>query len=175
MRTRLLRTMTLLLIGAAVIATPAASGAPPRSALPPALDANAAPPASFFVADPIASRELRVTKAKLKREHARYLGAHRRVLQLVRVLRQRPSTSEAINLACSIYGSCSTLWRVARCESGYSPTAHNPSGASGLFQFMPGTFAGTPFGRFSIWSPYANALAAGWMFARGRAGAWVCR
>jgi hypothetical protein len=90
---------------------------------------------------------------------------------------QRPSVVEAINLACATYGWCSTLWRKADCETGgtFSPTAHNPSGASGLFQFLGSTWRSTPYGRFSIWSPYANALAAGWMHANGRSGEWSCR
>jgi hypothetical protein len=89
----------------------------------------------------------------------------------------RPETVEAINLACVVYGSCSTLWRKAACETGgtFSPVAYNPSGASGLFQFLPSTWRSTPFGRFSIWSPYANALAAGWMHAQGRGSEWACR
>lgn len=92
-----------------------------------------------------------------------------------RVLLSHPTVIEAINLACATYGYCSTLWRKAECESRYSPTAANPSGASGLFQFLPSTFASTPYGRLSIWSPYANALAAGWMHEHGRGGEWVCQ
>ncbi len=91
-----------------------------------------------------------------------------------RVLLTSPTVTEAINLAGATYGNTSTLWSLARCESGLSPTARNASGSSGLMQFMPGTFAGTPFGRFSIWSPYASALAAGWMLQQGRRSEWVC-
>jgi hypothetical protein len=95
--------------------------------------------------------------------------------QLRRALLARPSVSEAINLAGATYGYTATLWSKARCESHLWPGAHNASGASGLFQFLPGTFASTPYARFSIWSPYANAMAAGWMHAHGRGGEWVCR
>jgi len=93
-----------------------------------------------------------------------------------RIVRSSPSVTEAINLSCDTYGYCSTLWRKARCETGgtFSPRAHNASGASGLFQFLPGTFASTPYARESIWSPYANAMAAGWMHAHGRGGEWDC-
>jgi hypothetical protein len=87
----------------------------------------------------------------------------------------KPSVREAIDLSCATYGFCSSLWSKARCESGFSPFAHNPSGASGLFQFLPSTFRSTPYAGFSIWSPYANALAAGWMHERGRGGEWVCQ
>lgn len=100
----------------------------------------------------------------------------RRTLALKRVLVHRSSVSEAINLACAVYGNCSTLWRRARCESHLYQYARNPSGASGLFQFLPSTFSSTPFRGFSIWSPYANALAAGWMMGpAGRGGEWSCR
>jgi hypothetical protein len=95
--------------------------------------------------------------------------------QLRRALLARPSVSEAINLAGATYGFTATLWSKARCESHLYAGAHNASGASGLFQFLPGTFASTPYARFSIWSPYANAMAAGWMHAHGRGGEWVCR
>lgn len=107
----------------------------------------------------------------------RYVAARRALLRSRRVLRQQSSVTEAINLACATYGHCSTLWRKAGCETGgtFSPRSLNPSGASGLFQFLPSTFASTPYARFSIWSPYANALAAGWMHSQGRGGEWVCR
>lgn len=63
---------------------------------------------------------------------------------------------------------------LARCESGYNWRAYNPSGASGLFQFMPSTYASTPYRSRSLWHPKWNAMAAGWMLARGRRGEWVC-
>lgn len=86
------------------------------------------------------------------------------------------SVVEAIELAAATYGNGDQLWRKARCESGLNPRARNlSSAATGLFQFLPSTWASTPYGRFNIESPYANALAAGWMHAHGRAGEWVCR
>ena len=102
----------------------------------------------------------------------RYLSRSR---SLQVALKRDPEVSTAIGLACIVYGHCGELWRKARCESNLYRYAHNPSGASGLFQFMPSTFRGTPFGRYSIYDPYANALAAGWMHSRGRGGAWVCQ
>jgi hypothetical protein len=113
-----------------------------------------------------------------RREHARLLEARADLERMRRVLLADPNVVEAINLACATYGYCSTLWRKARCETGgtFDPRSHNPSsGAAGLMQFLPSTWATTPFGRFSIWSPYANALAAGWMHAQGRGGEWECR
>jgi hypothetical protein len=75
-------------------------------------------------------------------------------------------------------GQAAVDWglRIAKCESGYNPHAVNPSGASGLFQFMPSTFANTPPGRAggSIWDPGANSQAAAWMYSQGRQGEWQC-
>jgi hypothetical protein len=75
-------------------------------------------------------------------------------------------------------GQAAVDWglRIAKCESGYNPHAVNPSGASGLFQFMPSTFAKTPPGRAggSIWDPSANSQAAAWMYSQGRQGEWQC-
>jgi hypothetical protein len=95
-----------------------------------------------------------------------------------RVLLSRPNVVEALNLACATYGHCTTLWRKARCETGgsFDPRSRNrSSGAAGLLQFLPSTWETTPYGRFSIWSPYANALAAGWMHAQGRGSEWACK
>jgi hypothetical protein len=112
---------------------------------------------------------------KVRFEHRRYLNAAHYARRLIRTLAHRPSTNEAITLACITYGSCSTLWRRARCESGLNRYAVNSwSGASGLFQFLPSTFRTTPFRGMSIFSPYANAMAAGWMQSVGRGGEWVC-
>lgn len=68
----------------------------------------------------------------------------------------------------------SLLVRKARCESRLNPFARNPSGASGLFQFLPSTWATTPYADRSIWSAKWNSLAAGFMHNVGRGGEWVC-
>lgn len=68
------------------------------------------------------------------------------------------------------------MLRVAQCESVLDPNVINPySGASGLFQFMPGTWATTPFANQNIFDPVANAEAAGWMWQNGRRNEWVCQ
>ncbi|MDQ2911901.1 MAG: ubiquitin-like domain-containing protein [Chloroflexota bacterium] len=71
------------------------------------------------------------------------------------------------------------LLRVAYCESRFNPGAYNASGASGLFQFMPRTWAANSvragFAGASVFDPLASANVAAWMFARGQAFQWVCR
>ena len=110
------------------------------------------------------------------RDDVRALRA--RLRQERRLLLSQPNVVEAINLAAATYGYGATLWRKANCETGgtLSPRSLNSSsGAAGLFQFLPSTWASTPYARFSVWSPYANALAAGWMHRQGRGGEWACR
>jgi len=99
----------------------------------------------------------------------------RRLTRQRYVVLHRPDVVEAINLAAATYGYAPELWRKAKCESGLNRYAQNASGASGLFQFLPSTWQSTPYAGFSIFDPFANALAAGWMHAHGRGGEWVCR
>ena len=65
------------------------------------------------------------------------------------------------------------LYRVMLCESGGDPGADNGV-CKGLFQFNPGTWAGTPYGGQSIFDPRAQAMAAAWMWSQGRKGEWTC-
>jgi soluble lytic murein transglycosylase-like protein len=72
------------------------------------------------------------------------------------------------------------LLRVAWCESKYNPYAVNTrSGASGLFQFMPATWAANSvragYGGASVFDPVASANTAAYMFARGQAWQWSCK
>src|SRR5215210_4166442 len=55
--------------------------------------------------------------------------------------------------AADNYGqSREDMLRVARCESGLDPNAVGGGGAyHGLFQFVPSTFAGTPYGEYDIY------------------------
>lgn len=105
----------------------------------------------------------------------RQLAAARRELRA----QHQPSALNAIALAAVAYDvDTRTLYRKARCETGgtFSPYAKNPrSTASGLFQFLTSTWATTPYARFSIWDPYASALAAAYMHRVGRGGEWSCR
>src|SRR5215213_4972965 len=79
--------------------------------------------------------------------------------------------------AADNYGqSPEDMLRVARCESGLNPSAVGGGGAyHGLFQFVPSTFAGTPYGEYDIYDPWANANAAGWMWSEGKKSNWVCQ
>ena len=71
------------------------------------------------------------------------------------------------------------LLRVAYCESRFNPGAYNASGASGLFQFLPSTWAANSvragFGGASVWDPVASANVAAYMFRLGQSGQWVCK
>ena len=80
-----------------------------------------------------------------------------------------------IRAAAARYGANGDqMVRVASCESGLNPRAYSASsGASGLFQFMPGTFYA--HGGKNIWDPYDQSNIAAQMFAQGQASAWTCR
>ena len=71
------------------------------------------------------------------------------------------------------------LLRVAWCESRYNPSAYNASGASGLFQFMPRTWAANSvragYAGASVWDPVASANTAAYMFRNGQAWQWSCK
>ena len=66
--------------------------------------------------------------------------------------------------------------RVAKCESGYNPTAYNAAGPYyGVFQFLMSTFKATPYGGGNIYDPVANVNAAAWKYGQGGAGSWGCK
>jgi uncharacterized protein YraI len=68
------------------------------------------------------------------------------------------------------------MLRVARCESVLDPYAVNAtSGASGLFQFLDGTWAWTPWADQDVFDPVANAYATAWMWDQGNRHEWVCQ
>lgn len=89
------------------------------------------------------------------------------------------SVTDAISQAAARWGvDYGWLLRVAQCESGLNPGAQNPSGASGLFQFMPGTYwlYASQIGETrSYWDAYGSANVAAYMFSRGLAYQWTCR
>jgi uncharacterized protein YabE (DUF348 family) len=122
------------------------------------------------------------------RETARALLSSQRVAAPVTEVRRvgtrlPPGTSEIeqiIRDAAAAQGAdADQLVRVAYCESRFNPGAYNASGAAGLFQFMPGTWAANSvragFAGASVYDPVASANVAAWMFVRGQSFQWVCR
>lgn len=92
-----------------------------------------------------------------------------------------PAEIEAIiRAAAARWGADPTqLLRVAWCESRYNPSAFNASGASGLFQFMPRTWAANSVraghSGANVFDPVASANVAAYMFSIGQAGQWTCK
>lgn len=89
-----------------------------------------------------------------------------------------PYIAKIIYDAFSPLGARAVQWalNVAYCESRYHPNSVNTdSGASGLFQFMPGTWSGTPWASQSPFDPVANANAAAWLYNRYGPGRWTCQ
>jgi len=105
----------------------------------------------------------------------------REIKSLRKTLAHDPTVQESVALAALIYPGFSQAraWRIIKHESWMTRDplhARNPSStATGLYQFLTSTYASTPFGRagFSIFSPYAQSLAAGWMHAHGRGCEWA--
>lgn len=65
--------------------------------------------------------------------------------------------------------------RIARCESNLDPyNVTPPYSATGLFQFLPSTWASTPYADDNIFDPALNAQAAAWMWTHGRRNEWEC-
>jgi muramidase (phage lysozyme) len=101
----------------------------------------------------------------------------KRVLQIRKMRRitlSQPDARTAIEIASKVYGvSYSELMCKAYRESKFYAYAKNKSStASGMFQFLDSTWASTPFGRYSVFNGWINALAAGWMHHVGRGGEW---
>lgn len=86
-----------------------------------------------------------------------------------------------IRSAAAAWGAdANQLLRVAWCESHYNPSAYNArSGASGLFQFMPRTWAANSvragYAGASVFDPVASANTAAYMFRNGQAWQWTCK
>lgn len=90
------------------------------------------------------------------------------------------SIQDLIREAFTPLGPDAVVWalRVAACESGYDPHAINRySGASGLFQFMPSTWASpqNPYHTQDVFDARANAFAAAWLYQRSGPNQWSCR
>ena len=86
--------------------------------------------------------------------------------------------AKIITDAFSPLGQGAVVWalRIAYCESRYHPNSVNTSsGASGLFQFLPSTWGGTPWGGQSPFDQVANAQAAAWLYSHYGPGRWSCK
>jgi hypothetical protein len=89
-----------------------------------------------------------------------------------------PEIAKDITDAFSPLGRRAVQWamNVAWCESRYHPNSVNTdSGASGLFQFLPSTWGGTPYANKSPFDPRANSFAAAWLYSHYGPGRWVCQ
>lgn len=76
--------------------------------------------------------------------------------------------------AAAMYGQDpAAMHRVMMCESKGDPYADNGVN-KGLFQFHPGTFAGTPYAEAGIFDGSSQIYAAAWMWSQGRKGEWGC-
>ena len=94
------------------------------------------------------------------------------------VMAAASSIQQIILDAFAPLGAAAQQWamRVAACESNYNPYAVNrSSGASGLFQFMPATWAASPERGQSVFDPVANAQAAAWLYQRSGPSQWSCK
>ena len=86
--------------------------------------------------------------------------------------------AQDITDAFSPLGLDAVQWgmNVAWCESRYHPNSVNSSsGAEGLFQFLPSTWAFGPYAGYSAFDPRYNALAAAWLYQRDGPSQWVCQ
>jgi uncharacterized protein YabE (DUF348 family) len=117
--------------------------------------------------DLLASQQLAAPVTEIRRIGTRTLPASSEIEQIIR------------DAAAAQGADAEQLLRVAYCESRFNPGAYNASGASGLFQFLPSTWAANSvragYAGASPFDPVASANVAAWMFARGQAGQWVCR
>lgn len=112
------------------------------------------------------------------RRAIRWHEANERRLTRELAARYMRDATYAIRLASAAFGISETDMRtIAQCESnlGAQKYAEAGSGASGLFQFLPSTFARTPFARFDIFDAEANAMAAAWLVRKdGGWREWSC-
>lgn len=119
-------------------------------------------------------------------DHYRSLFADERKVKRLKLSCGQSPTSAVVS--CIEYASLihnysqAILYQIASCESHLNPYAGNPSGASGLFQFMPSTWSATVSRMVSagvkiknkIWSAKWNAQAAAWKMSQDGTGEWSC-
>jgi hypothetical protein len=100
---------------------------------------------------------------------------------LARQLRRihQPLVIEAAQLAArALHVDAGQMIRVSACETGgtFSPYSRNASsGALGAWQFLPSTWAHTPFARWSPTNPFAAALATAEIVQHEGWRQWSCK
>jgi len=102
----------------------------------------------------------------------------RRAVIAARVPAPPPSVQDIISRAFSPLGDAAVGWalQIAFCESTDNTNAVNSdSNAQGLFQFLPSTWAGTPYAGQSPFDPVANASAAAWLLQTYGPSQWECQ
>jgi hypothetical protein len=127
------------------------------------------------------SQELQQGLADYQAQQARLAAAQAQAARFAALSNHPPppaNIAQDITDAFSPLGPRAVQWamNVAYCESRYHPNSVNStSGASGLFQFMPSTWGGTPWASQSPFDPAANAMAAAWLYSHYGPGRWTCQ
>jgi hypothetical protein len=72
--------------------------------------------------------------------------------------------------------STDKMWRVMMCESSGNPNAVGAGRYVGLFQYLPGTWAGSwnPYRNNSIWDAKSQIFATARAWSIGMQGHWSC-
>lgn len=113
-------------------------------------------------------RVMRLSRGELQGNLEMMRGRH----QTSHTLERRPCTAVEIIRAVFPSPTEDSAISVARCESNLYTYARNPSGASGLFQLMPGWWAG----KFNPFNPWANTRFARVLSRDGYDWShWVCK
>lgn len=122
-----------------------------------------------------------IQSSKLDKDRAHYAAQVRQLQQQKELERKNAEAMASFGewgpdlvTAAESYGQdAASLYRVMSCESKGDQFADNGVN-KGLFQFDPGTWAGTPWGSLSIYDGHAQIQAAAWMWSQGRKGEWGC-
>ncbi len=137
------------------------------------------------VTTPTTAGPARTIAQQLIVERRRWAAERRAYRLRIRALAYRPDAHVAFQLAALAYGQDWRHLRACALSEGYREAERyqalnarpntTGSGATGAFQFMRGTYAGTPQGRAGLdWHRVdVQAHAAAWMFQAGRIREWT--